>query len=91
MLPNIQYEELSKRLSINVINNEQEVYSLWLENGEKILECRFSKSGNIVELKGQIGDIINNAPLSSEEKISRSFEALNNGLWNYFNPPTAKK
>lgn len=91
MLPNIQYEDLSKKLSINVINNEHDIYSLWLENGDKVLECRFSKSGDILELTGQIGDIINNAPLPPQEKISRSFEALNNGLWDYFNPPKSKK
>lgn len=91
-IADVQYENLEKRISINVINNEQATYCLWLEKGEAVLEFEFNHKEQIIEkLSGRIGEVIKNADLSKEEQVSRCIEALQNGLWDYNHSPVKNR
>lgn len=91
-IDDVHYENLEKRISINVINNSQATYCLWLEKGEAVLEFEFNHTEQKIEkLAGRIGEVIKNANLSAEEQVSRCVEALENGLWDHNHAPVKNR
>lgn len=91
-IDDVHYENIEKRISINLINNEESTYCLWLEKGEAVLEFELNhKEKNIIKISGRIGEVIKNANLPEDVQVSRCVEALENGLWDYHHPQDNKK
>lgn len=87
-LPNLSYNDASKRLAVKIITNEEQLFAIWIETGKLMLEVNFSKKWNqLLQLGGEVGDAIKSSNITDQQKIERVGEALHNALWDYYNKP----
>lgn len=72
---------------IRVLSNGEHFFAAWLKDENVHLVVNYDITQNKFDkFEGKLSEYINKPEFSTEEKIDRVFEALNNGLWNYFNP-----
>lgn len=79
---NQYYEDVSKRIMINLHQNDKETSGVWLDKGQIIIKFTFDHiEKKFNSLDGVIGSVIKNSNLDLEEKVNRCFEVIENGLW----------
>lgn len=83
----INYESNDKTQKIRVLSNKDKFAAVW-DNGGKIeLYVAYDINNKIFDkFEGDLSNYINKPTFSTEEKLERVLEALNNSLWNHFQP-----
>lgn len=83
----INYESNDKTQKIRVLSNEDKFAAVWDNSGIIELYVAYDiKKKFFDKFEGELSNYINKPTFSTEEKLERILEALNNGLWNHFHP-----
>lgn len=88
----LDIDNAAKRISIKVLSDDDNFYSIWLDKGVLVLEFHLIKKDNSISLlKGRIGDLIQNSNITEEQKIERCAESIEHVLsqLNYDNKPSS--
>jgi hypothetical protein len=76
-LETTMFEDLSTEISIKVLSTDKELYAIWKDKNELILEIYFCKNKKKINLlEGSLGLVIGTSTISEEQKASKCYEAL---------------
>lgn len=83
----IKYESEDLKQKIRVLSDTNKFAAVW--ESDSVLELFVKYDINekrFDKFEGEFSNYINKPEFSTDEKIERVLEALNNGLWNHFHP-----
>lgn len=76
-LDTVVYDDLPNQISIQVLSSNNELYALWKEKDEVIIQVHYCKQYNFLKmLEGSLGLTIKEANISEGQKISKCSDAL---------------
>ena len=83
----ISYISDDSTQKIRVLSDTKKLAAVWEDNNKLELFIKYDISEKRIDkFEGELSNYINKPELSTEEKIERVLEALNNGLWSHFHP-----
>jgi hypothetical protein len=71
------FDDLPTQVSIRVLSTDNDLYAIWREKNELMIEVYYCKKNNKINLlEGSLGTIIRDSTISEEQKITKCYEAL---------------